>query len=197
MKVDENDDVLPEIVVGEIRLCLDRFDRQGYLTISPRRTLVADERYGLLPDLGPLELRRADSVGHHSLTDLAVPMWQGDALWLDFTTTTDESVDVFVSLDDGPETLCSVPFDPWIDRLRRPDGSSVQPMAPPGGTSRLTISVSGSAVTEQRVSLHLVDAAVWVHAGLGVPSHAPLEPIDYADHNVPWPVAPRQRSNER
>lgn len=180
--------MVAEIGAGGIRLTIDEAGLEGCLVIGVRRTLIAPDRFGLLPDFGALELRMADEVGQLGSAEFLVPVWRGDAVWLDFTSTVRASLPVRVSRDGGPETLCLAPHDPWIDRCRRLDGSSVQLTAPAEGASRIDIRVGGSDVSGgELLSVHLVDAMLLAQAGLELPTHDPLEPIDYAQHNLPWP----------
>ncbi|MBE7192754.1 MAG: hypothetical protein INR66_09730 [Gordonia polyisoprenivorans] len=184
--------MVAEIGADGIRLTLDDAGLEGCLVIGVRRTLIAPERFGLLPDFGHLEVRMADDVGQHGPSEFLVPVWRGDAVWLDLTSTVRASLPVRVSRDEGPETLCLAPHDPWIDRCRRRDGSRVQLTAPPEGATRIDVRVGGSDVTGgELVSLHLVDAMLLAQAGLDLPTHDPLEPIDYAQHNMPWPFDQR------
>lgn len=192
VKVDERHDVVAEIGADGIRLTLDDAGLEGCLVIGVRRTLVAPERFGLLPDFGALELRMADEVGQLGGAEFLVPVWRGDAVWLDFTSTVRASLPVRVSRDGGPETLCLAPHDPWIDRCRRLDGSRVQLTAPPEGATRIDVRVGGADMFGgELVSLHLVDAMLLAQAGLELPAHDPLEPIDYAQHNERWPFDQR------
>ena len=192
MRVDERQDVVAEIGADGIRLTVRDAGLEGCLVIGVRRTLIAPERFGLLPDFGALELRPADDVGQRGGAEFLVPVWRGDAVWLDFTSTVSASLPVRVSQDGGPETLCLAPHDPWIDRCRRLDGSRVQLSAPPEGATRIDVRVGGSDVSGgELVSLHLVDAMLLAQAGLALPEHDPLERIDYAQHNVPWPFDQR------
>ncbi len=184
--------MVAEIGADGIQLTLDETGLEGCLVIGVRRTVIAAERFGLLPDLGPLELRPADDVGQRGGAEFLAPVWRGDAVWLDFTSTVRASLPVRVSRDGGPETLCLAPHDPWIDRCRRLDGSRAQLTAPAEGASRIDIRVGGSDVSGgELLSVHLVDAMLLAQAGLELPTHDPLEPIDYAEHNVPWPFDQR------
>ncbi|MEH3155411.1 MAG: hypothetical protein PGN29_08690 [Gordonia paraffinivorans] len=184
--------MVAEFGADGIRLMLDEAGLEGCLVIGVRRTVIAAERFGLLPDLGALQLRPADDVGQLGRAEFLVPVWRGDAVWLDFTSTVRASLPVRVSRDGGPETLCLAPHDPWVDRCRRLDESRVQLTAPPEGATRIDIRVGGADVSGgELVSLHLVDAMLLAQAGLELPVHDPLEPIDYAQHNVPWPFDQR------
>ena len=192
MRVDERQQVVAEIGADGIRLTRHDARLEGCLVIGVRRTLIAPERFGLLPDFGALKLRRADEVGQRSGAEFLVPVWRGDAVWLDFTSTVRASLPVRVSRDGGPETLCLTPHDPWVDRCRRLDGSRVQLTAPPEGATRIDVRVGGADMSGgELVSLHLVDAMLLAQAGLELPAHDPLELIDYAQHNVPWPFDQR------
>jgi hypothetical protein len=192
MKLDERHDVVARIGRGGVLVTLDDLGLEGCLAIGVRRTLIAPAEYGLLPDLGAAEVRPADVVGQFGRSEFVVPVWRGDAIWLDLTLSTDTALPVRVSRDAGPESTCLAPYDPWIDRCRRLDGSLAQMTAPAEGASRIDIRVGGSDVEGGRlVSLHLVDAMALVQVGLDLPGHDPLEPIDYAEHNVPWPFDQR------
>ncbi|MFD0926480.1 hypothetical protein [Williamsia deligens] len=188
MRLDERQRVVAEIRGDGIGLDLEGMGLEGCLTIGVRRTLIGGGRLRVLPDLGALEVRPADDVGLAGRAEFLVPVWRGDAVWLDFTATAPATVPVRVSRDDGPETLCLVPHDPWIERCRRLDGSTRQLTAPPQGASRVDIRIGGSDVDGgETLSLHLVDAMLLAQAGLELPEHDPLERIDYAEHNLLWP----------
>ncbi|MCK5754177.1 MAG: hypothetical protein KAH46_15890 [Mycobacterium sp.] len=184
--------MVAEIGADGIRVTPAQAGIEGCLVVGVRRTVVAAERFGLLPDLGALELREADDVGQVGCAEFLVPVWRGDAVWLDFTSTVRAAVPARVSRDGCPETLCLLPHDPWIDRWRRLDGSTAQLTAPFEGASRVDIRIGGTDVDGgELISLHLADAMLLAQAGLELPAHDPLEPIDYAEHNVPWPFGQR------
>ena len=163
------------------------YERTGSsLLIAPRRTLVAHEHSGLLPDLGELELRPAGNMVGPELLMVDVPLWRGDAVWLDLTLRSEHPVEVAVRLDGGPENTCVVPSDPWFERCRRRDGSTTQLVPPEGGVARLDVQIR-DVYESFMFTLRLIDAAAPANGLHRRPTHEPLEPIDYAQHNVAWP----------
>lgn len=189
MKLDERHDVIAMVARDGIRMTLDGTGVEGSLVIGVRRTVIADDVPGLLPDMGALEVRPTHTEGRDG-AEFEVPVWRADAVWLDLTADVADEVSLWVSRDGGPETRYRTGQTPWIERCRGLDGRTRQMTAPADSTSRVDIRVGGSATGGGSVvALHLIDALRLADTKRALPRHDPLDPIDYAQNNIPWPFA--------